>query len=118
MFYPQDNIGEVAEAMAVAARDAGVRILLGDPVVDVDIADGDIRSIRTEQGEEFTPDVVISTAPLCHRRAAGSATAAPTRLLKYNWSLPQLSYMAQSPRYHRVMAEPTAPHHLLRGEVG
>lgn len=113
VFYPQDNIGEVAEAMAVAARDAGVRILLGDPVVDVDISDGDIRSIRTEQGEEFTPDVVISTADLSVTAELLDRPLQPrTRLLKYNWSPSAVVIHGSIPR-EITESWPSQRHHTI-----
>ncbi|WJY72464.1 phytoene desaturase family protein [Corynebacterium auriscanis] len=113
VYYPQDNIGEVAEAMATAARDAGVEIVLGDAATSVGTTDSHITTIRTQSGKEFRPDVVISTIDL---GAAGQLFGQPLKRrrkgFKYNWSPSAVVVHGSIPS--RITAQwPSSRHHTI-----
>ncbi|WP_295646837.1 phytoene desaturase family protein [uncultured Corynebacterium sp.] len=113
VFYPQDNIGEVPEAMAKVAQDAGVEIILGDPVVEVDIADDEIRGVRTARGEHLMPDAVISTADLgTTADLLGRPLQPRRRKMKYNWSPSAVVIHGSIPR-SITESWPSQQHHTI-----
>ena len=113
VFYPEDNIGEIATAMATAAEDAGVNIIVGDPVVDVEITDGDIQSVRTSSGRNFAPDVVISTVDLSSTAQLLGQPLKPRRgNLKLNWSPSAVVVHGSIPR-DVAAAWPSQRHHTI-----
>ena len=113
VFYPEDNIGEIATAMATAAEDAGVKIIVGDPVMDVEIVDGNIRRVRTSSGQLFSADVIISTVDLAGTaKLLGKPLQTRRGGLKLNWS-PSAVVVHGSIPSDVAAAWPSQRHHTI-----
>lgn len=60
--FARGGTGALSQAIASAAREAGVEIKLNAPVAQVLIKDGAAKGVVLESGEEFTSDIVVSNA--------------------------------------------------------
>lgn len=88
VYYPQEHIGQAAEAMANAARDAGVEILLGEQVTDIERDGSRISAIRTSAERRLAADAVVSTLelPALARLVGAERTAPQRRISRLTWS--------------------------------
>jgi phytoene dehydrogenase-like protein len=59
---PPGGMGQVGEALAEAARQAGVSIRTGSPVQQILVNDGTVDGVRLQSGEEIAAGLVISNA--------------------------------------------------------
>jgi phytoene dehydrogenase-like protein len=59
---PRGGVGALSEAVAAAARAAGAEIRVSAPVAAILVADGRVRGVRLENGEEVMASVVVSNA--------------------------------------------------------
>jgi phytoene dehydrogenase-like protein len=59
---PQGGMGAVSDALAAAARAAGVELRCGARVEEIIVRDGRATGVRLRQGEELQADLVVSNA--------------------------------------------------------
>jgi len=59
---PRGGVGAISEAIAGAARAAGVEIRLSAPVASILLKDGRVQGVRLITGEEIAADIVVSNA--------------------------------------------------------
>jgi phytoene dehydrogenase-like protein len=62
MTLPPGGMGQVATALAEAARNAGATIRTSAPVRRIQVADGRATGVELEDGETLTADIVVSNA--------------------------------------------------------
>ncbi|GII24901.1 phytoene desaturase family protein [Planosporangium mesophilum] len=60
--FPRGGMGGVTRAIAGAARTFGAEIRIEAPVARIDVADGKVRGVTLESGEEISAGTVITTA--------------------------------------------------------
>ena len=59
---PRGGMGAVSDALAAAARAAGVEIRPSSPVAAIAVDGNQVRGVRLETGEEISADLVVSNA--------------------------------------------------------
>lgn len=59
---PTGGMGEVADVLATAAKDAGVAIKTGAEVQKILVTDGKATGVQLKSGEDITADIIISNA--------------------------------------------------------
>jgi phytoene dehydrogenase-like protein len=59
---PRGGMGSVTQALATAARDAGVTVRTGKPVKRIVVENGRVTGVETEDGERFDSLTVVSNA--------------------------------------------------------
>jgi len=61
-WYAKGGIGAIADALAAAAREAGVSIRTNAEVVEIQIADGQVAGVTLTSGEQIAATAVVSNA--------------------------------------------------------
>jgi protoporphyrinogen oxidase len=77
-FYPRRGFGQISEAFANAAQEAGARVLLRTPVTAVRTAGGRVTGVAAggpSEPMELGADVVLSTIPIARLATSLSPTA-------------------------------------------
>ncbi|MCL0099314.1 FAD-binding oxidoreductase [Dehalococcoidia bacterium] len=54
---------EVTSAYATRAREKGARVVLDDPVLEIDLEGGRVVAVKTAHGRLETPNVIVATGP-------------------------------------------------------
>jgi phytoene dehydrogenase-like protein len=58
--FARGGTGALSQAIASAAREAGVEIMLNAPVAQVILKNGEAKGVALENGDEYTADIVVS----------------------------------------------------------
>jgi phytoene desaturase len=64
VFFPRGGMRALPDALAAAAVDAGVRFHYGSTVTGLDVANGRITAVCTDQGQRIACDAVVLTTEL------------------------------------------------------
>jgi phytoene desaturase len=64
VFFPRGGMRALPDALAAAAADAGVRFHYGSTVTNLDIANGRVTAVCTDQGQRIACDAVVLTTEL------------------------------------------------------
>lgn len=110
VFFPEGGIHSIAEGLAAAAAKAGVQVSLGTPVERIlRAADGSVRGVRTEAGDEVRADAVVCNADpaLTYRRLLGLPLPRVIRRGRYSpscvvWVAGTRGTMPEQANHHNI----------------
>ena len=114
--YPKKGPGQLWEYLAGDVKERGGEIIMNTKVTGINVRDGRVVSVSTEDGRVFEGDEFFSTMPV-KDLVAGMGQAAPEEMRRIAGGLPYRDYMTVGMLVDRLKLENRTQYKTLTGDV-